>query len=598
MGVLGFTRSFNGFSIIRNKIIAYSFDYLHTRALSSFSTNFNGHDLKLPVLIVGAGPVGLVLAILLTKLVLFQVFRKLDGLAEEIQKSQPPVDSWRKFIYCTSLSGSILGSVDHFQPQDFEQIVSPVSVAHFSQYKLTRLLVKKLENLNFHILNCEGLGGSDAGRPVGEREILLGHEWVLVAHDLKDGEFILQIPFYPPQQNVEDFTHEICERIIFKLIGKELADINVIDIKPWVMHAEVAEKFVSCDERIILAGDAAHRFPPAGGFEIFLTLLSGLCAIDAHNLAWKLASVVRGTSPHSIIRTYETERRPVGVLSYTFSFSLVFPFYLKSCAFELPFLENFQIAISNTALSVQNFRAAMAVPAALGLDPTVANSGKVGSILPYGLQRGILDGLFILGRAQLSDFVLNENNPLGSSRLAKLRCIFEEGKSLQLQFPAEDLGFRYLQGAVVPSSVMDVPDAPTGRRWDYVPSADPGTRLPHMNVRASSNLSNEESYRLAHAAFKVAEEFKVSAKVCVMWPHGTAEVGSKAALSPWQNYVDVMEVKQKSTSLSWWKLCQMTDRGAILVRPDEHIAWQVKSTVLGDPVLEMRRVFSAILGVK
>lgn len=35
----------------------------------------------------------------------------------------------------------------------------------------------------------------------------------------------------------------------------------------------------------------------------------------------------------------------------------------------------FQIAIFNTALSVQNFKAAMAVPAALGLDPTVANSG-------------------------------------------------------------------------------------------------------------------------------------------------------------------------------------------------------------------------------
>jgi len=35
-----------------------------------------------------------------------------------------------------------------------------------------------------------------------------------------------------------------------------------------------------------------------------------------------------------------------------------------------------QIAIFNTALSVQNFRAAMAVPATLGLDPTVANSGN------------------------------------------------------------------------------------------------------------------------------------------------------------------------------------------------------------------------------
>ncbi|KAK0573243.1 hypothetical protein LWI29_004823 [Acer saccharum] len=61
-----------------------------------------------------------------------EVFRKLDGLAEEIERSQPPVELWRKFIYCTSLTGSILGSVDQMQPQDLEKVVSPVSVAHFS----------------------------------------------------------------------------------------------------------------------------------------------------------------------------------------------------------------------------------------------------------------------------------------------------------------------------------------------------------------------------------------------------------------------------------------------------------------------------------
>lgn len=72
----------------------------------------------------------------------------------------------------------------------------------------------------------------------------------------------------------------------------------------------------------------------------------------------------------------------------------------------------------------------------------VINTG-VGSILPSGLQSAILDGIFTIGRAQLSETILNVNNPLGSLRLANLRRIFEEGKSLQLQFPAEDLGFRY-----------------------------------------------------------------------------------------------------------------------------------------------------------
>jgi hypothetical protein len=45
-----------------------------------------------------------------------QVFRKLDGLSEEIEELQPPVEQWRRFIYCSSLSGPILGTVDHMQP--------------------------------------------------------------------------------------------------------------------------------------------------------------------------------------------------------------------------------------------------------------------------------------------------------------------------------------------------------------------------------------------------------------------------------------------------------------------------------------------------
>lgn len=39
--------------------------------------------------------------------------------------------------------------------------------------------------------------------------------------------------------------------------------------------------------------------------------------------------------------------------------------------------------------------------------------------------------------------------------------------------------------------MFGAPELPTGGRRDYVPSADPGSRLPHMNVRVLSNLSSE-----------------------------------------------------------------------------------------------------------
>ena len=56
--------------------------------------------------------------------------------------------------------------------------------------------------------------------------------------------------------------------------------------------------------RVLLAGDAAHIHYPAGGQGI------GLGIQDAVNLGWKLAQVVEGISPESLLDTYHAERHP------------------------------------------------------------------------------------------------------------------------------------------------------------------------------------------------------------------------------------------------------------------------------------------------
>jgi hypothetical protein len=56
---------------------------------------------------------------------------------------------------------------------------------------------------------------------------------------------------------------------------------------------------------VLLAGDAAHVHPPQGG----QGLNTGVQ--DAVNLGWKLAQVIAGTSPESLLDTYHTERHPV-----------------------------------------------------------------------------------------------------------------------------------------------------------------------------------------------------------------------------------------------------------------------------------------------
>lgn len=67
------------------------------------------------------------------------------------------------------------------------------------------------------------------------------------------------------------------------------------------------------DGRVLLAGDAAHIHYPAGGQGI------GLGIQDAVNLGWKLAQVIRGVSPQSLLDTYHAERHPAAARALGFS---------------------------------------------------------------------------------------------------------------------------------------------------------------------------------------------------------------------------------------------------------------------------------------
>ena len=89
-------------------------------------------------------------------------------------------------------------------------------------------------------------------------------------------------------------------------------DIEILSRGTWrAGFALVVERMQN--GRIFLGGDAAHLFTPAGGLG-YNTAIE-----DAVNLGWKLAAVVRGAAPRSLLGTYEPERRPAALRNTNFA---------------------------------------------------------------------------------------------------------------------------------------------------------------------------------------------------------------------------------------------------------------------------------------
>ena len=76
-------------------------------------------------------------------------------------------------------------------------------------------------------------------------------------------------------------------------------------------RAALADRFRA--GRVFLAGDAAHVHSPAGGQGLNTSIQ------DAYNLGWKLAAVLRGGAPETLLDSYEEERLPIaaGMLELT-----------------------------------------------------------------------------------------------------------------------------------------------------------------------------------------------------------------------------------------------------------------------------------------
>lgn len=251
---------------------------------------------------------------------------------------------------------------------------------------------------------------------------------------------------------------------------------------------------------------------------------------DAYNLCWKLAAVLRNEAGAALLDTYTPERRPVAAANIQSSLNAA--------------VHHFQIT------------------EALGLSIDKSAEKNWAALQP-----------------------LIEDCPDSTPRRHKVSQVFGESTN-ELRLHNAEYGYRYESTAIVGDGVP-IADPLDAQRL-YQPSTTPGAPIPHAWVERAGErfpirtlihrghfalLAGEDGYDWVEAAEKVATRHNV--------PLTAARVG--------MGDVDLVDVR-----LAWLKSRDIGRTGAVLVRPDGHVAFRSLGSV-DDPLAVLNSAFDDIL---
>lgn len=235
---------------------------------------------------------------------------------------------------------------------------------------------------------------------------------------------------------------------------------------------------------------------------------------DVTNLAWKLAAVVNGTAGPALLDSYEAERRPV--------------------------IEH-NVDCANTT-----YYSHMLVNVALGLMP--------------GMEPEQRDAAF-------ESFF--DDTPAAEQRRLRAQRVIRD--VLRMEFQALDLELGYVyQGDAISADVLGgrAQSDPSG--CEYVPCTVPGARLPHAWISATGEPARLSTLDLTGAM----ERF-----VLIVGSDGEAwRPIAKEAAAATGCEVSVVKIGRdgdyEDAAGRWDELSQVGAGGAVLVRPDNHVAWR------------------------
>ena len=562
-------------------------------AQSDLAKSDHAAGIDVPVVIAGAGPVGLLTSILLSRqgirnLVLekreqinllprarginvrsVEILTNLDLGARLASESLPPLWSQR-FVYTETMAGEIVGVMpgnmaagtvaafspcdyrvaaqDRLDPMLYEKAIScPLveikfrhEVAGFTDHgdrigvvvragdgAETTLQARYLIAADGGSSRLRGLAGigeayhqiynsfvaaffhADLGRFTGDREGAL--IWTLapgvegVFHPL-DGKtaWAAHIQFDPSRENPDTWSAETVVARVRDMIGAPADDKPDIDLHKhyrYTLTASVSERLRK--GRLILAGDAAHRTLPYGGWGLNTGIHS------AHNLAWKLGAVMRGEAPELLLDTYDGERREAA---------------LVNCAFG-------KVNAGHVAKLMMALRQS-------------ATPAERRALLAASRQYGNWTGL---------DLGIHYDGTEG-------RCAFVP------------------DGVAAPAVENPV--------IDYVPHAKPGWRAPHLWVRTQAGGHRVSTVELLDGGF-----------VMLAGPQGQAWCDAARAIDGPPHILGYRVAADGDLVPEHADICALygiAPDGAVLVRPDGHVAFRAPHTT-ADPKAALRGALDQVL---
>ena len=303
------------------------------------------------------------------------------------------------------------------------------------------------------------------------------------------GSFVLQTQLREGE-DADKMSEEEAGALFLQAVGREIPH-KVTGIASWLAgRALVAEKFQ--EGRVFLGGDAVHLFTPTGGMG-YNTAIE-----DAVNIGWKLAAVIKGQADPALLDSYGSERRPVA---------------LRNTQFALKFADSVGLYVPSPAIE--------------------------------------------------------DEGPAGEAARARAGAYLGRHAQHEFTIPGFTLGARY-DGS--PAICHDRTPVPPDDPSVYVPSGKPGGRAPHAWLSDEASLFDKFGFdwtllvfssetSAAHHFAEATEARGLSLKVLIMADEGVA--------------------------------CDLYDAPAALIRPDQVVGWRGDCVTLE----EAQSIFDVLTGV-